>query len=144
MGMQFELYNHRLNHASDLMELASRTAKNILKLDIQFETIVGTGMSGGVIIPTLAILLDKSFLLIRKPNTDSHSDSDGVGFIGESWIFVDDFMVTGQTLDRVYNKIERLAKSAWLPVPELMGAYFYSDEWFKSGDSLRSRYGWDH
>lgn len=37
---------------------------------IDFDTIVGTGFSGGIVIPALALSMDKKFVLIRKEGDD--------------------------------------------------------------------------
>lgn len=73
---------------------------------VDFDTIVGTGFSGGVVIPALAMAMDKKFVLIRKENDDSHHGGGKlVGELGQRWIFVDDFISSGRTRERVIRKI---------------------------------------
>lgn len=73
---------------------------------VEFDTIVGTGFSGGVVIPALAMSMGKHFVLIRKEGDDSHHGGGRlVGELGERWIFVDDFVSSGKTRDRVITKI---------------------------------------
>jgi len=75
--------------------------------DVDFDTIVGTGFSGGVVIPTLALALGKRFVLIRKEGDDSHHGPGRlIGSLGERWVFVDDFVSTGSTRARVIEKVE--------------------------------------
>ncbi len=74
--------------------------------DVDFDTLVGTGFSGGIVIPSLALAMGKKFVLLRKETDDSHHGSGLlVGDLGEKWIFVDDFVQSGKTRDRVIRKI---------------------------------------
>lgn len=74
--------------------------------DVDFDTIVGTGFSGGVVIPALALAMGKKFILIRKETDDSHHGQGRlIGELGDRWIFVDDFVSSGRTRRRVAEKI---------------------------------------
>lgn len=82
------------------------TAKSQLA-DVDFDTLVGTGFSGGVVIPSLALAMGKKFVLIRKETDDSHHGKGRLlGSLGRRWIFVDDFVSSGKTRERVINKID--------------------------------------
>lgn len=73
---------------------------------VDFDTIVGTGFSGSVVIPALALAMGKEFVLIRKENDDSHHGGGRmIGQLGERWIFVDDFISSGRTRERVIRKV---------------------------------------
>lgn len=85
---------------------------------IEFDTIIGTGLSGSMVVPDLARRLDKNFAIIRKPSDSSHAEEAFEGVIGDKWIFVDDFISTGKTLARVVNTvalIERRHNMKYLP-----------------------------
>lgn len=74
--------------------------------DVDFDTLVGTGFSGGLVIPALALRLGKKFVLIRKEDDDSHHGGGRLlGELGARWIFVDDFISSGHTRRRVAEKI---------------------------------------
>lgn len=74
--------------------------------DVDFDTIVGTGFSGGVVIPSLALAMGKKFVLIRKETDDSHHGQGRLlGELGDRWLFVDDFVSSGATRRRVVEKI---------------------------------------
>lgn len=107
----------------DLPEVIE-TAKKALK-DVDFDTLVGTGFSGSIVIPSLALALGKNFVLIRKETDDSHHGKGRlVGELGEKWIFVDDFVSSGTTRMRVIDKVEEAARRADIDT-ELVGQYMY-------------------
>ncbi len=83
-------------------------------------------------IPTLALRLKKKFVLIRKEDDDSHHGGGRLlGELGERWIFVDDFISTGKTRDRVVQKISEATTWATAPIREVpiettfVGQYMY-------------------
>lgn len=102
----------RLDYAFHVHAPASQQVKrfketlerNHVDLD-SFDTLVGTGMSGALIVPTLARALRKHWLVVRKPDDGTHDYHGAVGQIGERWIFVDDFLSTGKTFQRVMRWI---------------------------------------
>ncbi len=71
----------------------------------EFDTIVVTGVSGLIIGPVLAHLTGKKLLVVRKPNESTHSYNYIEGEMGHQWIFVDDFISSGGTLDRVVERV---------------------------------------
>lgn len=82
-----------------------RTARRDLAR-VDFDTLVGTGLSGAVVIPALARSMKKDFVLIRKEKDDSHHGSNRLlGRLGTRWIFVDDLVASGRTRDRVMEKV---------------------------------------
>lgn len=92
----------------DLSGVISQARKDLAHVD--FDTLVGTGFSGGVVIPALALALKKNFVLIRKETDDSHHGSGRLlGTLGERWVFVDDFVSSGSTRRRVISKVEEAA-----------------------------------
>lgn len=92
------------NAVFNLPDVLDRARKELA--DVDFDTIVGTGFSGGIVIPALALSMGKKFVLIRKEGDDSHHRTGRlVGQLGERWIFVDDFISSGRTRNRVIGKI---------------------------------------
>lgn len=92
-------------------------------------TLVGTGFSGALVVPTLGRELGLDYLLVRKPgDSHHHGDAIGEGNFNESgkWIFVDDGIGTGTTYRRVRAAVNRIARDAGLP-DEFQGAYLYGD-----------------
>jgi orotate phosphoribosyltransferase len=109
----------------DLAEVIE-TAKDRLK-DVEFDTLVGTGFSGGIVIPSLALALGKKFVLIRKDTDDSHHGKGRlVGELGERWIFVDDFIASGRTRTRVIEKVKEAKSDTGRKAHStLVGQYMY-------------------
>lgn len=98
------------NAVFDLQTVIREAVANLTPVRGEFDTLVGTGFSGGLIIPTLALRLRKKFVLIRKETDDSHHGSGRLlGELGDRWIFVDDFTATGATRDRVVEKVAAAA-----------------------------------
>jgi orotate phosphoribosyltransferase len=94
--------------------------------DVEFDTLVGTGFSGSVVIPSLALAMGKKFVLIRKETDDSHHGRGRlVGSLGARWIFVDDFISSGATRRRVIEKVEGAAVEA-RTTTEFIGQYMYA------------------
>lgn len=110
-------------------------AIDVLK-DVEFDTIVGRGLSGGLVIPSLAKVLNDHFAsqsierrigwaVVRKPNDESHSDSpiEGTTF-GERWIFVDDFVCSGNTRKLTKTAVKDYATRYDFGT-EYVGSYLY-------------------
>ena len=93
--------------------------------DVEFDTLVGTGFSGGVVIPALALAMGKEFVLIRKETDDSHHGKGRLlGSLGARWIFVDDFVSSGRTRMRVIEKVGDAAREAE-SITRMVGQYMY-------------------
>lgn len=95
--------------------------KRIMPSNVEYDTIVGTGLSGAIVVPILATACDKNFFIVRKPNVSSHSMNVGEGTIGRRWIFVDDFISTGESRERCKAAIEYFIRRHWQD-------YYYSDD----------------
>lgn len=112
------------------------TAKERLK-DVDFDTLVGTGFSGSIVIPSLALAMGKKFVLIRRDNDNSHHGKGRpVGQLGERWIFVDDFVSSGATRQRVLTKVADWSRE-YDCTTEFVGQYTYQSY---NDDGTRGRF----
>jgi len=89
--------------------LARLLRSNAFAHPLEFDTIVGTGLSGAIVVPSLARALRKHFAIVRKVD-GSHSSNKVEGTIGARWLFVDDFICTGDTKRRCQEVIANLCK----------------------------------
>ena len=107
----------------NLDDVIKQAQRDLRKVD--FDTLVGTGFSGGVVIPALAMAMNKDFLLIRKETDDSHHGKGKMlGRLGQRWIFVDDFVSSGRTRSRVKEKVADGAFQRQYPTT-FVGEYLY-------------------
>jgi adenine/guanine phosphoribosyltransferase-like PRPP-binding protein len=82
------------------------TAERVLaETAVDYDTLVGTGFSGALVVPALALRLGKKFVLVRKANDGSHHSGRMIGQLGKRWIFVDDFVSSGTTRKRVRRAV---------------------------------------
>lgn len=114
---------HWLSHAWDseedilfrYMEVAQEQ-----KMPQDFDTLVGVGVSGAVIVPILARLLGVDFAIVRKDNDGTHGWNKIEGVVGSKWLFVDDLISsvasTGPTRPQ-YSHLSDVLKGNSLPLP---------------------------
>ena|SRR5258708_30504324 len=102
---------------------------------VDFDSMVGTGLSGSLVIPILARAFDVDWAIIRKDSDKSHSDSRFEGVIGNKWVFVDDGFSTGATLLKVVSTVRQLS-NVYGEVNDFVGAYLYAQDNFYRADEL--------
>lgn len=90
---------------------------------VEFDSIVGTGLSGALVVPTLARELGKHWAIVRKSNDGSHSMNRIEGTIGTRWLFVDDLIASGNTEQRVKSAV----LGATFGDAKYIGTYLYYD-----------------
>jgi len=84
----------------------ARCVKFLKTINKRYDSIAFTGMSGALVAPILAYKLNKHLLLVRKENEERHSWQDVEGFTKCSkYIIVDDFIVSGKTVERIQEKV---------------------------------------
>jgi adenine/guanine phosphoribosyltransferase-like PRPP-binding protein len=127
-----------LDQAFTNVDEVIRNAKiNLRRAKVDYDTLVGTGFSGGLIVPMLARELDKNFVLIRKPRDNSHHSGQMVGLLGERWIFVDDFVSSGRTRNRVQRIIKKQAADKFHETT-YVGSYCYGASWGQPPGSFQA------
>lgn len=107
---------------------------------VSYDTMVGTGLSGALVVPALARELGVHWLIVRKDGDGSHSHLNVEGDLGQKWLFVDDFLASGATLSRVYSRVTERAGNR----STFVGCYLYDTATFRApgeaGVRMRLRY----
>lgn len=114
------MYGTELTHPivfADIVENAVKCLKGV-----KFDTIVFRGFSGAVVGPAVALRLRKPWVLVRKVGDSSHSPRAVEGNVSGSYVIIDDFIDTGETVDKITSTF-----SDGLCV----GVYLYSPSWLK-------------
>jgi adenine/guanine phosphoribosyltransferase-like PRPP-binding protein len=96
------------------------------KIPIEYDTMIGTGLSGALVIPTLARALGKYWAIVRKPGESTHSWRTVEGKIGNRWIFVDDMVASGKTRDRVIEAVENITSKEKYAT-QYLGTFLYHE-----------------
>lgn len=115
-------YLERAFEEPEQLEAAAR--ERLAKVD--FDTMIGRGLSGTLVIPWLARAMGKHWAIVRKPGESSHSTRRVEGVIGQRWIFVDDFISSGQTRRETRAAIE-LHCTHHAHQTAYVGTYSYQD-----------------
>ena len=75
--------------------------------DVNYDTMVGIGLSGSLVVPILARALGKYWCIVRKED-GSHTHNRVEGQIGQRCLFVDDCVDSGRSRERVKSVIEEV------------------------------------
>lgn len=106
---------------------------------LEFDTIVGTGLSGHLMLLDMAAALKCNWLAVRKDKQGSHSHLKAEGTLGKRWIFLDDFIGNGSTFRYVFREVDKAAKHYCFET-EFIGAYLYATTpHIVSAENLRER-----
>lgn len=119
------------SHADYLDEIFKDPDRTITKFktlmtDVDYDTLVGVGMSGALSIPMLARAVGKHFAIVRKARDyeSNHSRRMIEGVVGRRWVFVDDLICTGNTRRVALAGIKLFSEHFdWNTV--YVGDYFY-------------------
>ena len=130
------------------MEGFVRQARKDLK-GVEFDTFVVRGMSGAIAGAMLARSMKKNLYVIRKEDDDSHDGNRPFGDMGEAWVFLDDFISSGNTFAKTWDAVQSnlgvLSEYVWeedkvietpIPVAPCVGAYLYRDKRFRNPQQL--------
>lgn len=122
-------YRSHSSWLKDAFRDMDRVVENARKTleTVDYDTMVGTGLSGSLVIPVLAREFRKYFAIVRK-DEQRHSDLEVEGLIGHKWIFVDDFIDLGKTRTRVKEAVESVTGNRDIYV----GTYLYNSHRFET------------
>lgn len=97
---------------------------------VDFDTMIGTGLSGALTVPFLARAMGKHWAIVRKEkDVDNHSGNPIEGSIGERWIFVDDLISSGETRRRVLSVVAQTFSDT-----KYVGDYLYQRHHFSPAE----------
>jgi adenine/guanine phosphoribosyltransferase-like PRPP-binding protein len=136
----FTLVTNYLRRVHGDLDVIIDHAENALK-KIKFDTLVGRGMSGALVVPVLARELSVRYkrpigsLVIRKPGDDSHASLPAEGKLGRRWLFVDDFISSGETRRAAFAGVTDVARRAHWKT-KFVGSYLYTDEQIEPASKL--------
>ena len=97
----------------------------------EFDVLVGTGVSGTLLLTTVAYLLKMRFIVVRKHDDRSgHSNTRIEGQLcgSDRCLFIDDFIDSGETKKQVLHVLQKEAeKYSIRPLPIYSAQYLYND-----------------
>src|SRR5689334_663398 len=134
---------HSYFHSAFMLDRTLDMFEKVMKHSgVEFDTIVGTGLSGTLVVPFLAYFTNKHFLIIRKQDDRStHSSTPGEGALGSRWLFVDDLIASGQTQKRVKEVVNSISAAGEFET-EYVGMYLYN--WLQfSNEQMRIKCYYD-
>lgn len=99
-------YAKELYAPDQLLNLVQKAEKVLDPHLDEFDSIVVRGTSGTIFGGALSLAILKPLFVVRKPQEKSHSSNqvEGIGTVGR-WIFADDFVFTGATLEACIEAI---------------------------------------
>ncbi len=117
-----------LDLAFDQQKLLKQARKDLRGQPI--DLLVGCGLSGALVVPLLAYSLRKRYAIVRKKGdarSRNHSSNrvEGNMQIGDRWVFVDDFVASGDTRKWVERWMTHI-KVSHLKLRQC-GTYMYSN-----------------
>lgn len=96
----------------DLAAVVRRTTAALRPYVDAFDSIVCTGMSGVTVASPVSIRLKRALVIVRKADDKAHHGCTSVinaRNLGKRWVFLDDFISTGQTSRYVETMILDMA-----------------------------------
>lgn len=113
-------YNDHQYVPEDFRRLVKACAEALPKIMdlVGAESVVVQGKSGQSLAFGMMMLIDFQLVVVRKNNEQSHGfQIEGMGVLGP-WVFLDDFVSSGETLDRV---MQTLSDRAGGDAPQCVG-----------------------
>lgn len=125
-GQTVSIYSN-MTETGDLEEIVSKAVDRLSTMSDKFDIIAVTGISGLMVGSPVSLALRKKLVVIRKNGENAHtsrhpglSDPDT---IGHRWIFLDDFVSSGESRRRVRDAINR-THLTW----SYIGTYSYEND----------------
>lgn len=113
---------HVLNHKVR-NKIIIKAVCDLRKMSDQFDSIACCGVSGLMVVPQIAELLNKNIILIRKQNEKCYSDFTIEGVKPFRYIILDDLICSGDTVRHIQRNI-----SNEYEMTQCVGLYCYMPE----------------
>lgn len=94
---------HVLNH-KERNKIIIKAVCDLRKIIDQFDSIVCCGVSGLMVVPQIAELLNKNILIVRKKDEKRYSDFRSEGVAPFRYVVIDDLVCSGTTIKYI-NKV---------------------------------------
>lgn len=119
MNSTLSYHEHTLSQTANLTKVCDIAIDIISKSGIEFDSFAAMGVSGMVVAPVLAVMMNKKLTVVRK-TIDGHSSHYVEGVYDCRYLIIDDFYCTGSTMARIQTKL--LDQGG-----EIAGVYFHRD-----------------
>ena len=96
---------------------------DLRKIKDSFDSIVCCGISGLLVAPQVAEILNKNLVIVRKPDEQCYSDFLIEGAAPYLYVILDDLICSGSTLKWIKNTLYEDC-----PKAKCFGAYYYMPE----------------
>ena len=127
-------YGEQYLQGKRLKTVIRRTVKLLRDKNIKFDTIAVKGNSGMLIGPSLAMEMNKSLLIIRKPAERNHSYNKVEGWGHNQRILIlDDFIASGKTIESMIKSI-----NDYCATPTIVAITLYAC--YKPGTTYKETY----
>jgi len=112
------------------------TTHRLRVMTFAFDTLVCRGLSGSLVVPQVARALNLNFLIVRKEELHHGINEFAEGQLGKHWLFVDDFISSGATLEATGEAVSKVVDGYPGFVTEYMGYYAYITNRFRWRDEF--------
>jgi orotate phosphoribosyltransferase len=120
---------HNISHSDHAQETTASLVRRLREATkgVRYDTMIGIGISGALVIPAVGRATRKQWALIRKDGEYSHAGNNHFeGAIGERFIIVDDFISSGATVGVILEKVAKIASCEGVMRPHFVGVWQYS------------------
>jgi adenine/guanine phosphoribosyltransferase-like PRPP-binding protein len=99
------------------------TVCDLRKISNDFDSIACSGISGLIIVPQIAEILNKNIIILRKAQEKRYSEFEIEGVTPFRYIIIDDLICSGRTVRHIKNTIKEEC-----PRSHCIGVYCYMPE----------------
>jgi hypothetical protein len=118
---KYRVHSDYLYTTLDTPELA----KLLADISSQLAPLSFTGVSGTLVAPPLALALNKGMIVVRKEGSHSKQKVEGLMGDGLRYLIVDDFMESGETVERIIYEIKQRFHAKKFEEPTCVGIVMY-------------------